>query len=162
MAAGEIAAAVTGIRAALDITKAMIGLRDAEAFRAKSIELQGVVLDAFDKAIEAREAYLAQADRIRALETEVADLKAWDAEKQKYELKSVGHGVVARILKPEARGTETPHWLCPACFEHSKKSYLLSANKVERGRLLARCNTCDLTMAIGMDMAKWPDGQKPA
>lgn len=50
MAAGEIAAAVTGIRAPLDITKAMVGLRDAETFRAKSIELQGVVLEAFNKA----------------------------------------------------------------------------------------------------------------
>ena len=66
MAAGEIAAAVTGIRAALDIAKAMVGLRDAEAFRAKSIELQGVVLDAFNKAIEAREAYSMQTDHTRA------------------------------------------------------------------------------------------------
>jgi hypothetical protein len=98
MAAGEIAAAVTGIRAALDITKAMVGLRDAEAFRAKAIELQGVVLDAFEKAIEAREAYSAQADRIRALEAEVASLKAWDAEKQQYELKPIGQGTVARVL----------------------------------------------------------------
>lgn len=77
MAVAEISAAVTGIRAALDITKAMVSLRDEEAFRAKSIELQGVVLDAFEKAIEAREAHTLQAERIRALETEVADLKAW-------------------------------------------------------------------------------------
>ena len=83
MAAGEIAAAVTGIRAALDITKAMVGLRDAEAFRAKSIELQAVVLDAFEKAIEARETYSTQADRIRELEAEVTDLKTWNAEKQR-------------------------------------------------------------------------------
>ena len=64
MPAGEIAAAVTGLRAALDITKAMVGLRDAETFRAKSIELQTVVLDAFEKAIEAREAHTLQANRI--------------------------------------------------------------------------------------------------
>lgn len=32
MPVAEMAAAVTGIRAALDITKAMVGLRDAEAF----------------------------------------------------------------------------------------------------------------------------------
>jgi hypothetical protein len=54
MPVAEIAAAVTGVRSALDITKAMVGLRDAEAFRAKSIELQTVVLEALDKAIEAR------------------------------------------------------------------------------------------------------------
>src|SRR6185312_5756969 len=111
MAAGEIAAAVTGIRAALDITKAMVGLRDAEAFRAKSIELQGVVLEAFEKAIEAREMYSAQADRIRALEAEVANLKTWDAEKTRYEMKEVWPGAVAYVLKANAEPTEPIHWL---------------------------------------------------
>ena len=103
MPVAEIAAAVTGMRAALDITKAMVGLRDAEAFRAKSIELQSVVFDAFEKAIEAREAHTAQAERIRSLEAEVAHLKAWDAEKQNYELKNIGEGSVD--LYAEARKT---------------------------------------------------------
>jgi len=35
MPVAEIAAAITGIRSAFDITKAMADLRDAEAFRAK-------------------------------------------------------------------------------------------------------------------------------
>jgi hypothetical protein len=157
MAAGEIAAAVTGIRAALDITKAMVGLRDAEAFRAKSIELQAVVLDAFEKAIEAREAHSVQADRIRALEAEVANLKAWDAQKQQYELKPIGQGAVARILKPDARGTEAPHWLCPNCFEQGKKSLLQNTNRVERGHLLVGCVTCKLTLPIDRNVSGWAD-----
>jgi hypothetical protein len=156
MPAGEIAAAVTGMRAALDITKAMVGLRDAETFRAKSIELQTVVLDAFEKAIEAREAHTLQANRIRALETEVADLKAWDAEKQNYELKTIGHGAVARVLKPDARGTGPPHWFCPNCFENGRKSFLQSANKVERAHLIVRCNVCSLSVPVSIDMSQWP------
>ena len=124
MAAGEIAAAVTGIRAALDITKAMVGLRDAEAFRAESIELQGVVLDALEKAIEAREAYSVQADRIRTLEAEVASLKTWDTQKEQYELKPIGQASMARILKADARGTEHPHWPCPNCFAREKNRCL--------------------------------------
>jgi hypothetical protein len=54
MPVAEIAAGITSLRAALDITKAMIGLRDAEAFRTESIQLQGVVLEALEKSIEAR------------------------------------------------------------------------------------------------------------
>jgi hypothetical protein len=34
MPAAEIAAVITGIRSALDVTNAMVGLRHAEAFRA--------------------------------------------------------------------------------------------------------------------------------
>jgi hypothetical protein len=101
---------------ALDVTKAMMGLRDAEAFRAKSIELQGIILDALEKGIEAREANAAQSDRIRALEAEATELKAWGNEKQKYELTKNWTGAVAYMLKPEARGTEPPHWLCPKCY----------------------------------------------
>lgn len=123
MPAGEIAIGITGLRAALDLTKAMIGLRDAEAFRAKSIELQGIILETMDEAIKAREAHSAQIDRIGQLEKEVARLKAWDGEKEKYQLKRVGISGLVRMLKPDERGSEDPHWLCPNCFEHGEKSY---------------------------------------
>jgi hypothetical protein len=156
MPAAEIAAAVTGIRSALDITKAMINLRDEEAFRNKSIELRGVVLDTLEKAIEAREEQSKQLDRIRELEAEVARLKAWEGEKQRYELKPIGRGAVARVLKPDERGTETPHWLCPNCFEQSRKAYLQSTNKLERGNLMLSCVTCRLTAPASTDVSKWP------
>jgi hypothetical protein len=42
----EIAAGITSLRATLDIAKAMVNLRDAEAFRTKSIELQETILRA--------------------------------------------------------------------------------------------------------------------
>jgi hypothetical protein len=156
MPVAEIAAAVTGIRAALDITKAMVDLRDAEAFRAKSIELQSVVLDAFEKAIEAREAHVMQADRIRSLEAEVADLKAWDAEKGRYQLYSVGRGAVAYSLKPNARGTEAPHWLCPNCFNQNKKSFFQSpGTTVGRDRVYT-CS-CGTIIATGQGAMSWPD-----
>jgi hypothetical protein len=109
MPIAEISAGITSLRATLDVMKAMMDLRDAEAFRAKSIDLQGLVLEALGKAIDAREAYAEQADRVRALEAEMAKMKAWDAEKERYELKGVGSGAVAYMLKPDARGAEPPH-----------------------------------------------------
>jgi hypothetical protein len=143
MPVAEIAAAVTGIRSALDIAKAMVGLRDAETFRSKSIELQTVILESLDKAIEARESYAAQLDQIRALEAEVARLKEWNAEKQNYELKGIGSGSVAYMLKPETRGSEPPHWLCPTCFAQGKKRFCNrpEGTKGERGYTAARAAT---------------------
>jgi flavin-binding protein dodecin len=92
MPAAEIAAAVTGFRASLEIVKAMIGLRDEEAFRAKSIELLGTVADSLEKAIEAREAYAEQADKIRALEAKIAKLESARVERAKYELRTLEPG----------------------------------------------------------------------
>jgi hypothetical protein len=156
MPVAEIAAAITGIRSALEVTKAMVGLRDAEAFRAKSIELQGVVLDALDKAIEAREAYAAQGDRIRALEAEVARLKAWDTEKQDYELKKVGDGAVVYMLKPDKRGNDPPHWLCPNCYANGQKSFLNSTGASAGRGGIYRCSNCDSPRACYMT-PQWQD-----
>jgi hypothetical protein len=156
MVVAEAFAGVTSLRAALDIAKAMVGLRDAEAFRAKSIELQSVVLDAFEKAIEAREAHSEQAERIRALEIEVADLKAWEVEEQRYELRSVGTGATVYVLKPDERGTKPPHWLCPNCFDQRKKSTFQSTREMERGHLIFRCVGCKSAIAISQNTKEWP------
>ncbi len=146
MPLAEIAAAITGIRSALAVTKAMVGLRDAETFRAKSIELRGLILESLDKAIEARESYSAQLDRVRALETEMVDLKAWGSEKQKYELKKNWSGAMAYMLKPEARGTEPPHWLCPKCYTNGKKGFFQPTGGQHQGaNSTYTCSECRAT-----------------
>ncbi len=156
MVVAEIAAGAQSLRAALDIAKAMIGLRDAEAFRAKSIELQTVILEGLERAIEARETYTAQADRIRDLEAEVARLKAWDAERQNYELKKIGRGVVAYMLKPEARGAEPPHWLCPDCYAKGEKAYFqATGTNIQRNRIF-KCIRCSTVIATE-DYPTWQD-----
>jgi hypothetical protein len=157
MPVAEVAFGITSLRAAADIVKAMIGLRDAEAFRAKSIEMQTVILESLNEAIEAREAYSAQADRIRVLEEEVARLKAWDAEKQRYELKAVGPGAVVYVLKPEARGSNPPYWLCPTCFHQGKRTFFQNEMNMVLRRLTFTCPACQLTLAATQDVTKWPD-----
>ena len=149
MAVAEISAAVTSLRATLDGAKAMIGLRDAEAFRAKSIELQEVIMRALDSGIEAREAYSKQLDSVRALEAEVAKLKAWDAEQENYELKTIGRGAVAYMLKPEKRGSEPPHWLCPNCFANGKKTFLIATGTKERIPNLQVCGMRNAARRVG-------------
>ena len=156
MPAAEIAAAVTGIRSVLEITKAMINLRDEEAFRNKSIELQGVVLETLEKAIEAREEQSDQLERIRALEAEVASLKNWDAEKQKYELRKSGEGSVSYMLKKEHRGSEPPHWLCPNCFTKGEKAFLFGIGTQKGRSWVYKCVRCNAEPAMDGD-PKWLD-----
>jgi len=145
MPGAEIAAGITSLRATLHIAKMMISLRDAEAFRAESIELQETILRALDSGIEAREAYAKQLNVVGELEEEVARLKAWDAEKRRYELKAVGAGAVAYVLKPGDRGTEPPHWLCATCFQQGKKSFLQNEMKMVLRRLIFTCTVCNST-----------------
>jgi hypothetical protein len=155
MPVAEIAAAITSSKAALDIAKAMVGLRDAEAMRTKTIELQGLILEFLNKAIEAREAQSAQLNTISALEAEISHLKAWDAEKQQYELIPVGRGGVAFMLKPEARGGKAPHWLCPTCFEAGKKSFFQPTITVGAFGASVECKTCKSVIATMGEKPSW-------
>jgi hypothetical protein len=156
MPAAEIAAAITGFRASLDMAKAMIGLRDDEVFRTKAIELQSSISEALVKSIEAREAYSAQLERVKTLEVEVAALKAWDGEKLRYELKPNFGGAVAYMLKPEARGTEPPHWLCPQCYSNGKKGFLLPLDHTGGIHRTYRCSECK-TDRYMYGKPKWED-----
>lgn len=143
MPAAEIAAGITSIRAAIDLTKAMVGLRDAKLIAAKTDELRLLLGEAIGKFLEVQQAQLAQLDEIANLKAEIKKFGGWETEKQRYELKGVGLGVTAYMLKPDVRGTEPPHWLCPTCFENGRKSHLQFSTRMASGGSVYRCKGCD-------------------
>jgi hypothetical protein len=71
----------------------------------------------------------------------VAALKAWEAEKERYELTEIGPGVFAFALKESMRQGQPVHRICANCCANGTKSYLqrhLSGPVLER----LKCNTC--------------------
>jgi hypothetical protein len=112
------------LKVAGDIGKTMISLRDTQAFNSKLIEFQSAIIDAQQSALAANEERAALVEKVGALEKEVADLKAWDVEKQRYELKEVARAAFAYTLKKTAEPTEAAHWLCAACYQNGKKGIL--------------------------------------
>ena len=148
-----IAAALSSLKAAKDIAEAMIGLRDAAAFQGKLLEFQSKLIDANNAAFAAQDERSTMLERIRELEKEVAELKAWETEKQRYELKDVGHGVFAYMNKPAVRGEEPPHWLCPTCFENGKKSHLQFSTQISGGGSVYRCAGCGTAVITNSEPA---------
>lgn len=144
MPVAEITAGITSVRAAMDIAKAMLQLRDLKLVAAKADELRLALSDVLGKLIDAQQAQMAQLEEIQALKAEAAKFGNWEAEKERYELKQIGDGAVARMLKPSARGEEPPHWLCPTCFENRKKSYFQFSTRMHGSRgSVFRCKSCD-------------------
>lgn len=154
MPAAEFAAALTSLKLAFDMTKAMKDIRDATVFQGEVFKLQRVIMEAQDSAIRAREAHSAQIDRVRELEAEVAGLKARDADKHRYELKNIAPGALAYMLKPEARGGEAPHWFCQACYDQGKKSLL---QKSPMSKPIYACTACK-TVVQAQGAPTWLDG----
>jgi hypothetical protein len=136
-----IASAVSSLKSAYELTKAMVGIRDAKIINSRVIELQGVILSAQSDAMAAHSDQFMMLERIRELEQIVADLKAWDTEKQRYRLEAVTPTVFAYTLKPDAAGSEPPHWLCTACYQNGKKS-ILSTTMTTGHKHLWKCPGC--------------------
>jgi Zn finger protein HypA/HybF involved in hydrogenase expression len=114
---GEMFAGLGAFKTMLDMAKALKDMNDATVRNGAVIELQ-------EKILAAQAAQATLLERVGELETEVARLKAWDAEKQRYELKALPSGSFARALKADAQGSEPPHYICAACYERGKKSIL--------------------------------------
>jgi hypothetical protein len=155
MPAAEITAGIISIRAAIDLTKAMVGVRDDKLIAAKTNELRLLLGDAIGKFVEAQKAQLAQLDEITALKAQIRKFSDWEAGKQRYELKNLGRGAFAYMNKPAVRGAEPPHWLCPTCFENGKKAHFQFSVSAHGLRSVYRCKGCD-DPALRMDAGCQP------
>ena len=137
-----LAAMATSLRAAVEITKAMKDVRDANILQTKVFELTREILAAQTSALEANIAQSALLEKVRDLETQIARLEAWSREKDRYQLTEVATGVFAYAIKPKAKGTEPFHLLCPRCYEDSKKSILQFTQNIHRGTNVHVCPRC--------------------
>jgi hypothetical protein len=137
-----IAGTVSALKGATDIAKAMVGLRDAKVLQAKVLELNAKILEAQSSAFVANEERSALIERVRELEEEMARLKAWGAEKERYELKELRRGLFAYILKEGKEEREPPHALCATCYQRGIKSFLQTSGDQMVHDHSWKCPTC--------------------
>jgi ribosomal protein S27E len=102
--------------------------------------------------LEAQEQKAALAKRVGELEKEIAELKDWKREAERYQLTEIAPSIMARTLKSGMENGETPHKLCADCFEDNKKSFLYPGPYGTD--ILFRCNRCGSTLLN-------PDGGPP-
>jgi hypothetical protein len=114
----------TSLRSAVEITKAIMDVSDANTLQTKILELTKQIMSAQSCALATQSAQLELLQSKRGFEHELAKLKAWNMEKYRYELQNVGSGAVAYVPKQSMRGTEPLHWICANCFQISKKRFL--------------------------------------
>ena len=145
-----IAAALTSFKTLKDIAQSMVALRDTQAFQTKLIEFNGALIDAQTHIFSVNEERAALIDRVRALETEVAQLEAWEAEKQRYELKEVAPRVYAYVVKQSMQGSEPVHWICPNCYQKHQISIFQGMKSATYG-WVHRCSSssCGLEINTG-------------
>jgi hypothetical protein len=120
----DVAAVFSSINALKNIFQSIIGLHDTQAIQAKVLEFQNTLLDAQTKIFSVNEARATLVERVREIEEQMTKLEAWEAEKQRYELKEISKRSFAYVLKTDAQGSEPPHQICANCYQRGKKSIL--------------------------------------
>ncbi len=137
--AADVFAGLTALKTAFDIAKGLKDIDDARRRNSAIIDLQQALLDA-------QEAQAALTETIGELKKRVADFETWDAEKQRYELKSLASAgaALAYAIKPAVHGAEPFHCICAACYQTGKKSILQFKRTILAGGRdqLLECPAC--------------------
>jgi hypothetical protein len=132
---GEALAGFSALKIAFDIAKGLKDIDDAVRRNTAIIELQKTLLSA-------QQTQLALAEHVGELEKEVARLKAWDGEKQRYELREVSTDGFAYVIKDGMERSEPFHMLCANCYQRGEKSILQATQELRMRRRVHNCHHC--------------------
>jgi len=136
--ATELIAGLGIFKTMFDLARGMKDISDATIRNSVAIDLQEKIL-----AAQLQQSSLVQA--VSDLEAQVASLKAWDAEKERYELRPMRSGDFAPLaytLKEAMARDEPDHWLCPTCFHRGKKSILQGETRMPGRAVVFQCHEC--------------------
>lgn len=139
---------VSSLKTAGDIAKGLMDLKSISEVRGKVIELQSVILSAQSSAMEANAKQSELVDTIRDLKEEIARMKAWNSQKQRYKLTSPWAGAFVYSLKESMKDSEPPHWICANCYENGKKSIIQERGNSKTGYREFFCNCGSIVHAL--------------
>lgn len=133
---------ISGLKVAHDIAKGLLELKSFSEIQGKVIELQSAILSAQSSALSAQAQQSAMIEQVSTLKKEIADVKAWEEQKQRYKLTSPWDGAVVYALKEQCSNSEPPHYICTKCYEDGRKSILNSTKKSSSLYLILVCPAC--------------------
>lgn len=121
---GSIGAAVASLKTAGEIAVALMDLKSATDIQGKVIELNQKIIAAQHQVFAANQAQTALVEEVRDLKSQIAQMKDWEAQKQRYKLAAPSDGGFVYALQKSMSDGEPPHYLCAACFKKGKPSIL--------------------------------------
>jgi len=136
----DITAAWTAITAATKaVATALNTAQDAKTKQAIT-GIQDHLIDVQTKLLAAQSQYETLAEAKRQAEQKVIEYEKWDSESARYELRQLATGIFVYSLKTDHAQGESPHWLCPNCFQQRQKSIL---TKPAVDYLNYECHRCE-------------------
>ena len=144
---GEASAVVASIKAAMDIAKGASGLKSETEINLAVIAIQRALLEAQTAAFDDRERLAAQQRQIVELESQLTQIRNWEADKARYKLTEAATGVLVYALKPECADGEPDHRLCVNCLNDGRKSVLQVVARHSGGERVG-CHHCSFKSTL--------------
>jgi hypothetical protein len=135
------------LKAVVEITKTMKEVRDASLIPAKIHDLVEHIMSAQSYALAVQAEQFDSAQSKSKLEEEIVRLKAWNTERYRYQLQSVGPGANAFVVKDTMRGSEPVHWICADCLQSGKKRFL-NESPSDLHHVYHKCAECSYRIRI--------------
>jgi Zn finger protein HypA/HybF involved in hydrogenase expression len=120
-------AAFTSLKLIGDAAKGMIGLKTDTEVRTAVYDIQEKLLSAQQEMFAVNAAQTVMVERIRDLEKQIANMEAWETQKQRYQMASPCAGSTVYALKKSMADGEPPHYLCANCYQQRKPSIMQNA-----------------------------------
>lgn len=127
---GSMLGLASSLKAATDIAKTMIGLRDETMFQAKAAELVSLIMSANSSALSAQMEQSSLLQEKRALEEKLVKAENWQHEANRYALREVTPGTFVYALKEEMAEGEPFHTICANCYSDRRKTVLQLSDSV--------------------------------
>lgn len=144
-----IQGAIVSLKAATDISSALLGMKVTGEVQTKVIELQTALLAAQNAALSATAAQFELQEKVRGLEAQLQTKNDWDVIRARYRLVSPWGGAAqAYSLLREAADGDAPHLACAACF-HNRRIAILNPITNREGWVQMVCPVCKSTMDTG-------------
>lgn len=142
----SIAGAIGGVKGAMDIAKGLQATLTKVELAEARLNLMEKLSEAQIAIAQTREDLQACRDQVHALQAHIAQLEAFDADIENYELADTGRGALAYRPKDAPEAEEYGHWHCPHCFDRRQKSRMIPEDRGAYG--LLRCHACKLDLHI--------------
>lgn len=140
---------IESMNAAIKITKALVGVRDAAMIEANIFELRDHLMTIQSSALQSQADQAALIQRVRDLEQEVVDLRTWETQKQRYQLVSPWAGCWLYALKDSSKGADPAHWICTHCYENGRREILQLVHERDRRiHTVAKCFHCSFQIEM--------------
>ena len=145
-----IQSAITSLKAATDISKAILEMKTMTEVQGKVIELQSALLDVQQCAINATTSQFELLESVRKLESQLKDKEDWGKTQEKYMLANPWRGAAqVYALKTALSHGEAAHFLCTNCFHNHKKVILNPASGTGAHNIKMNCPECKSSIDTG-------------